>query len=300
MIEKALNKNQNKLTQRYHQKNKPLVLSGAMGSFLQQSGNIDDKFLWQSRINIDQPNTVKNVHKKYLAAGAEIITTNTFRTNPEAFKKSNLDISLDDFVFKSVRLAIESNKDFNAIIAGSNPPAEDCYQRERTISKSNLEYNHKKHIELLWESGVDIIWNETQSHIDELELIGSFCSSNKLPFIISIYFTDDLKILSGENIEEVIKHISDFNPTAIGFNCIKVMTYQSYYEKSQSYYEHGFYLNCGSGSITDKSITCGITPEDYINSFVKFINNNTLFIGSCCGSTPDHTKKIKDYLDGIN
>jgi len=295
-----LNGNQNKFSQKYLQKNKPLVLSGAMGSFLQQSGNADDKFLWQSRINYEHPNKVKELHIKYLEAGAEIITTNTFRTNPEAVKISNLDISIKDFVNKSVRIAFEANENFNAVIAGSNPPAEDCYQFERTISKSDLEYNHKKHIDLLWESGVDIIWNETQSHKDEIELIGSFCSINKLPFVISIFFTEDLKLLSGENIEEAVKIISQFDPIAIGFNCIKLTTFQSYYNKNQSKYSHGFYLNCGSGSIKDKSITCGISPEVYINSITKFINSNTLFVGSCCGSSPDHTRVIKDYIDGFN
>lgn len=278
---------------------KPLILDGALGSFLQQSGLVADKYLWFSKINITNPDFVKKVHQDYINAGADIITTNTFRTNPVALKSSSLDIDINEIVNKSIKIAIDARMDRNIIIAGSNAPAEDCYQIERTITKYNLEYNHKKHIEVLWENGVDVIWNETQSHLDEIEIIAKFCSDNSLPFVINFFFDENLRLLSGESLNEIIEFVLSFNPIAIGFNCIKPSTFHRFFKNNELNYKYGFYFNCGSGNITDETITCGILPPDYVNSIKHFITNNTLFIGSCCGSSPSHTKAIKEFVNEL-
>lgn len=281
------------------EKNRPLILDGAIGSLLtlEMQPHIH---LWSSHANIVSPDLVKNIYKSYINSGADIITTNTFRTNPTAIKSANLDLSVKDFVNQSVNLAIEArDENENIIIAGSNAPAEDCYQAERTISKSALEYNHKKHIELLWESGCDIILNETLSHFDEIKIIAEFCNTNKIEFIISLFINDNQKLLSGEPIQEAIELIRDCNPSAISFNCIHPKTFHEFMEKHSPDYDWGFYLNCGAGEYTDINIQCGISASDYLQQIKKYIDDKILFVGSCCGSTPEHTKKIKEYFDEI-
>jgi homocysteine S-methyltransferase len=60
----------------------------------------------------------------------------------------------------------------------------------------------------------------------------------------------------------------------------------------------GYYLNCGSGQPGDKVIDCGVQPDEYLDSVKKSVQYIPSFIGSCCGSSPAHTKKIREYLDG--
>ncbi len=283
----------------YNNRGRPLILDGAMGSFLQQLGSIPDKNLWHSKLCFDNPELLLRVHKEYINSGAEIITTNTFRTNPIAIKQSPFKIDIKEIVTKNIKIALDARSECIIIIAGSNAPAEDCYQKERNISKYELEYNHKKHIEILWENGVDIIWNETQSHWDEIEIIAKFCSDNSLPFSINLFFDENLKLLSGEPLIEIINFILDFNPVVIGFNCIKPNTLRSFYNAENINYGYGFYFNCGEGNFTDDTISCGIQPLEYIHSIQNFISKNTFFVGSCCGSTPLHTKAIRDYFDEI-
>lgn len=277
--------------------NRSLILDGAFGSVLQQRGFSSDKDLWYSHLSVSNSQAVRELHKEYIDAGADIITTNTFRTNPVAKKKSNIEITNSEFVKRSVELAIQAKGERNVIIAGSNAPAEDCYQKERTISLFDLEYNHKKHIELLYESGCDIIWNETQSHWDEIEIICKFCSENSIPYSINIYFDESLKILSGEPVEEVINFVESFSPQAIGFNCIKPSDFKNLSINYQLPKIFGYYLNCGNGNITDQNISCGISPKMYLDFIVEFQRFNPTFVGSCCGSNPAHTKAIKEYFD---
>jgi homocysteine S-methyltransferase len=287
------------LTEYQEKLNRPLVLDGALGSLLQQSKNKLDKYIWSSILNLTDPKTVINLHKKYIEAGAEIITTNTFRTNPIAVKLSNFNISIAKFVKNSVKLskiAIEKNDIF---IAGSNAPAEDCYQKERNISFNDLEFNHKKHIELLFESNVDFILNETQSHFDEIKLICNFCYNNKIPYVISLYSESGETILSGEPLSEVYDFIINFSPLAISINCVSKSIFEKIDNTLLKKYKNGFYLNMGNEN-REGDFNNLISPEEYKHLVKKYINNSTFFIGACCGSNPNHINKIRELVNEIN
>ncbi len=278
---------------------RPLILDGAIGSLLVSKGIPSDKFLWSSVANIQNPESVVELHREYIQAGADIITTNTFRTNPAALKKSSSKISEEDFVKAGVNIAMEAVHKDQIIIAGSNAPAEDCYQKERTITKNELEYNHNKHIELLWNYGCDIIWNETQSHLDEITMICEFCSSNKIPFVLSLYFTEDLKLLDGEKLEYAVKLIEFFSPVAIGFNCIRPKIFYNYIGNNKLPEKWGAYFNCGLGNVNDENISCGIDPTSYTDSITPLLKMNPFFIGSCCGSSPSHTRALKGKINEV-
>ena len=192
---------------------KPLVLDGAVGSLLQQSGFKIIDFIWATKINETNPESIIELHKEYIGAGADIISTNTFRTNPVALTEAGI------FNFREqVELAVNHAKtavyNKQILIAGSNPPAEDCYQKTRKITKKKLELNHSKHIDLLIENGVDFILNETQSHFDEIEFICKYCSKNSLPFVVSIYSPNVQEILAGEDLLFVLKYIWDHGAAA--------------------------------------------------------------------------------------
>ena len=299
LTESEVKKNKLDLIDLHEKKKRPLILDGAVGSLLQQNGVQTDSVLWSSLANLSNPEMVVQLHSDYIISGSEIITTNTFRTNPNAFEQSNLKMTNEEFVRKSVQLAIEARGNHQIIIAGSNGPAENCYQVERTISKNKLEKNHKLHIEYLWNSGCDIVWNETQSHADEIEIICKYCSNNSLPFAINLYFDEALNLLSGESLGQIVELIMSYSPSTIGFNCIKPELVYKYVESYQISYRFGLYFNCGTGKVTDLNLVCGIDPRDYLQVIKLLLEYDPLFVGSCCGSNPRHTKVIKEYFDEV-
>ena len=276
---------------------KPLVLDGAMGSYLQQKGLLTDDVLWTTNINHNNPDLILQTHLEYIDAGADIITTNTFRTNPASLSKAGIS-NASEYVKQAVELAIQASFRNNVLIAGSNAPAEDCYQTERTLSKNELEKNHKYHIDLLADSGVNFILNETQSHFDELQIICDHCDRSSIPSVISLYVLDTLKILSGESLDNILSFLKNHEVLAIGFNCISPNLFLKIIGSIQLPKKWGYYLNCGSGHITDKIISCGIQPDQYFETVKRSILYKPSFVGSCCGSNPAHTKKIREFLDG--
>lgn len=275
---------------------KPLVLDGAMGSNLEAKGKTSEKN-WSANANHMFPDTVVSLHKEYVEAGADILTSNTFRTNPaviQSFEKRQ--------IFDEVKLAVdlikEVRNDHDFLIAGSNPPAEDCYTRKRTLTLKELERNHALHIDFLMENEVDFILNETQSHSDEIKLITDYCHRHKIPFVISLYSDEHLKLLSGEKVLSILPSIIESEPLALSFNCISLETFKKFKNTVVTDYPGGFYLNCGSSEVESKNLSCTVSPKEYLDEVKPLIDKNTVFIGSCCGSTPEHIKLLRDFVDG--
>lgn len=276
---------------------RPLVLDGAMGSILQEKKLTPNKRVWSATANDDSKNEVITLHKDYIRAGADIITTNTFRTNPYALISTGV-TDIVGSVNNAVELAKRARGKSSVLIAGSNPPAEDCYQEERTISQKDLEWNHKVHIDALMESGCDFIMNETQSHFDEIKFISKYCGDNHIPFVMNFFFVDKPKLLSGENLTDAIEYVLKYHPLAIGFNCITFEAFEEAVKRLKPELAWGFYFNCGSGKFTDNKIECAISPIEYVKMVKPYLSLNPSFIGSCCGSSPEHTKKLKSLIDG--
>jgi homocysteine S-methyltransferase len=278
-------------------KRRPLILDGAMGSLLQQKGFRSGGLSWMTDVNEESPETIISIQREYIEAGADIITTNTFRTNPVVLRERS-NANSRKLVKKAVQLSSEAKGNQKVFIAGSNAPAEDCYQKERTIVKKELELNHINHIDLLIDNGVDFILNETHSHFDEIKVICTHCSVHNIPYVLSMYVDSNLRILSGESIELVYNFVWEHNPLAIGLNCITPDVFESTIENLSKESEWGFYINCGAGLPYDENISCGIIPKEYAAFVKNQLNSKPSFVGSCCGSSPDHTKEIKKVIYG--
>ena len=273
--------------------NRALIIDGALGSLLQQKGHIKVGSSWMTMANETYPEAVIKIHKNYIKAGADIITTNTFRTNPAALEREGI-TDFEKYVINAVNISKRAIENKSILIAGSNAPAEDCYQKEQTISLIKLQVNHHNHIDSLVNSGVHFILNETFSHLDEIEIVCKYCSDNKIPYVISLYFTEELLLLSGEPLVEALNIVREHNPMAIGFNCIAPEHFDRAMEQTDINFNWGFYLNCG---FDEHKIECAVTPDDYCKIVKKYLKINPSFIGACCGSSPEYIKGIKKVID---
>ena len=144
----------------------------------------------------------------------------------------------------------------------------------------------------------DFVLNETQSHFDEIKIICDYCYSKNVPFVISLLVNNQLNLLSGENVLEVIKYILDRHPLCISFNCISPIIFESVFAKLKLKFNWGMYLNLGSGSYDSKKIVTHFSPIEYSQAVSKYLIKQPSFVGGCCGSNPNHIKKLKQVLDG--
>lgn len=277
--------------------NRPLILDGSIGALLQKKGLADESPLWSTFTNEKFPEEVTKLHKQYIDAGADIITTNTFRTNPTAIILSGRKFS-NKYVKNAVELARRSISDDSILVAGSNAPAEDCYQSKRSLIKKEIEENHKIHIKQLIKHGCHFVLNETQSHFDEIKFITDYCYEKKIPFIMSFLFDDKLRLLDGSSLTKAINYVLRKNPLAIGFNCITSEILLKALLKIKPDFNWGFYLNCSKGSITENIYSKGLSVSGYSEVIKTTLKYSPSFIGSCCGSTPTFTRQIRRIIDG--
>src|SRR5947199_10355411 len=137
---------------------RPLVLDGALGTELEGRGVNTSGKSWTARGLVSHPDLIFRVHKEYLWQGADIITANTFRTNPRALKDTGLDA--EALTKKAVRIARRARRDRmrDNQVAGSIAPVEDCFSPDLVpASDAALIEEHRLMARWLDEARVDII-----------------------------------------------------------------------------------------------------------------------------------------------
>ncbi len=281
---------------------KPLVLDGPMGTLLVERGIDLGSKLWSAYALIQNPGAVLQIHKDYVLSGADIITTNTFRTNPYAIELANSNYTSKELVKIAVDLAKKSilQADKNILIAGSNAPADDCYLTQRMIPKQKMIENHEEHIKNLIEYGVDFILNETFGDKEEIEIICKICSESQFPFAVSILINYELKTFFGQDLIETVETILPYEPLFISLNCSRPEIILKALDLIINYSPFGVYPNLGS----IESFSSGNLVRDFssvaLKNFVKeLIKRDVKVIGVCCGGNPDDIKLIRTIIDEL-
>jgi S-methylmethionine-dependent homocysteine/selenocysteine methylase len=292
---------------------RPLILDGSSGMYLQQKyPEWYDQDIWLTRVNTEKPEEIKHLAKSYIDAGAEIITTNTFRTTPYRFhcynkrNPNNLkdpENEVRDVMKIYTDLKKQTNNKF--LIAGSNACVEKCYTRERFIKDEIIRDSHENHINYLHKYGADIILNEALQHNFEIEVSAKYCFNNNLDFITSLYFDDDLKLMSGESVLDTMKMLDQFNPLAIAVNCVSYSRLKKLITEGSEVIKNlksgfGYYLNCGNpdtyeSKYIDGNFDLKVTPDDYVKIAKEFDFIKPTFVGHCCMSGPEHTRSLANF-----
>ena len=175
---------------------RPILLDGPMGTEIDRRGGDSSLPLWSARALIETPELVQNIHKDYILAGAEVITTNSFRTQEYTFKKAGITNKSKEITEFSVELIRELRRDVK--IAGSVAPIEDCYSPHLTPSTNVLKQEFNSIIKQLADAGVDILLIETMNNIREADIAYSFAREYDLPIWLSFTCDNNGDILSGE------------------------------------------------------------------------------------------------------
>lgn len=299
--------------------NRPFILDGGVGCIVQAKyPQLYHHGIWMNRALTEYPEFIQNLHLDYINAGADIITTFTFRTNPYSLGLYDEQKHTSEEMVKiAVDLCIEARKKAKenknpVLIAGSNTTMVDCYYGILKDIKDEVIYsNHQVHMENLLKAGCDFILNETFGHLREIEIVCDICQKKNIPQVISLYCDENLRMLSGEPLQEVIDIVKKYKPLAISFNCIKYSTMKKILrEVKLREMVWGCYINCGDekmqetyaqldGEVDAHVLDFAISPEE-LKTFVEDVciqqKLKPGFIGSCCCSYPAHTAKIQELF----
>jgi 5-methyltetrahydrofolate--homocysteine methyltransferase len=287
-----------------------LVCDGAMGTQLMLAGlaSGDCGELW----NLKHPDRVRAIQQRYVAAGADCLITNTFGANCIALERHH-DAAKDLIAINQagVRIAREAFGERDGFVLGDIGPLGAVLEPYGDLSRTDAQGAFAEQASALVGAGVDAIIIETQTSLDELGLaiaaargIGATCIIGSLAYDLS---TD-----------------GSFYATAMG---VKPEPAAAFLEKSGA---HLAALNCGTGmDMAGAAKVAGIyrqhcklpvmvqpnagrpvlengravykqTPDDMAGGVPAVLAAGVRIIGSCCGSTPEHTRAIREAIEAFN
>jgi len=276
-----------------------------MGTELHRRGADIGLPLWSANALIHTPGLVRKIHEDYLAAGAEIITTNTFRTNPRAVEKSGTGADWRELTAVAIRLAREARTasgNEKAIIAGSVAPVEDCYSPDLVPPDSHLAREHGLLVHALADEGVDLVLVETMNTIREALAAARAAREVDIPFAVSFITTGDGSLLSGEPLADAVKMVEQLQPSLIMVNCVSVLDIEKEFRilRANTDLPCGLYANVGS-PLRDFDLNMHREADDsvFADQVRTLLELVAAVIGGCCGTTPETIAVMKITMDAI-
>jgi len=280
-------------------KERVVLLDGAMGTQLIDRGlqKGDCPELW----NIKRPDDVREIHKSYFDAGADVVITNTFGGNAIKLKSYGLQDRARELNSAAVQIA-KSVCPENKFVAGDMGPTGKFLPPVGKASLEDFDRAYKEQAEILAESGVDLFIIETQYDIIEAVSALKAAKSTGLPVIVTMTF--ELKkrgyyTIMGNNVAGSMKELEDKGADVVGANCS--LDSVPFIELTRQI-KAGTSLpvlvqpNAGQPEVIKGEIHYNETPESFAESVEKLIDAGANLVGSCCGSTPEFTKKIAEIL----
>jgi len=292
---------------------RPLLLDGATGTELERAGIPTGLPLWSTHALLEAPEVVRQIHARYVAAGVEVITANTFRTQRRTLARAGRGARDRELTRRALALADEACREApgDAPIwrAGSLPPLEDCYAPERVPEEAALATEHGRQAELLAEAGADLLLLETMNSIREARAAARAAHATGLPFVVGFVSWKPDRILSGEALSEAARRVIDEGALAVGVNCVPPATLpaslaalaplrapllvspnlgapepETGFARSEDLSPNAF------AACLDPWIQARLTPT-------RGHPRGAALVGSCCGTGPDHSAALAARFD---
>jgi 5-methyltetrahydrofolate--homocysteine methyltransferase len=282
--------------------NSLLVSDGAMGTMLQDAGLNDGGApeLW----NVEKPEEIERILEAYASAGARFITTNTFGGTRGRLAMHGLEARVTELNQAAAQIArTVADRYPGTFVMGDIGPSGDLMEPMGTLTLESGQELFAEQIRGLVAGGVDAILIETMSDLGEVEaaINASKEVAPELPIIVTMSFDTNLRTMMGVKPAAAVKQLSALGVRIIGANCgrgIEEML-QIAKELVDARPEGVFIItqsNAGLPKLHGDVFLYDGTPEEMAKyaQAVKEIGVN--IVGSCCGSTPAHTKAISETL----
>ena len=307
-----------------------LVLDGAMGTMLQQYNFTEEDFRGDrfkdfpsslkgnnDLLSLTQPWAIKEIHQKYLKAGADLIETNTFSATTIAMADYKMEDLVYEINFQSAKIAKEVANEFTLkqphkprFVVGSMGPTNKTASMSpnvndpgfRAVTFDELRIAYKQQAEALIDGGVDILLVETV--FDTLNAKAALFAIEEvkeeraidIPIMLSGTITDASgRTLSGQTAEAFLISVSHIPLLTVGFNCaLGANLLQPHLESIANKTDFAISAHPNAG-LPNAFGEYEETPEEMATQIEEYLKKNLInIIGGCCGTIPEHITAIAE------
>lgn len=301
-----------------------LVLDGAMGTMIQRLGLSEKDFRGErfashpcnlqgciDVLNITRPDAVEAIHKAYLEAGADIIETNTFSSQPVSLAEYSLGGHAAEIAGAGVAVARRAADSFMAVhpgkkvrVAATMGPTSKSLSMsatvkgDKSITWQELEDAFYVQAKAFIENGADVILIETvfdtmNAKAASMAVRRAFDEAGKeLPVMVSVTLTRQGRTLSGQTLDAVVASLAHCNPVSVGLNCgFGAEQLAPYIESLRNVpFAISFHPNAGH---PDELGVYKESPEKMASDLRGLLRGGRLnIVGGCCGTGPAHIEAI--------
>lgn len=282
---------------------KCLLADGATGTNLFEMGltSGDAPELWIAQ----HPNRIQALHRKFVAAGADIILTNTFGCNSRRMVLHKLEQCTRGYNRVAAQLAREVVAEAGrpVVVAGSVGPTGDLLAPLGPLTEEEAVEVFVEQMQGLKEGGVDVLWIETMSAIEEMRAAARAAARVGMRYVLTASFDTAGRTMMGLPPDEFAMALQQFSPTpeAIGANCgvgasdlIASVLAMTAADPNAIVVAKA---NCGIPRVSGDKVHYSGTPE-LMQEYARIaVDAGARIIGGCCGTSPEHLAAMRQALD---
>jgi len=279
-----------------------LLADGATGSNLFERGltSGDAPELW----NADFPERIADLHRDFVAAGADIILTNSFGGTRHRLKLHKAEGRVAELNEKAASLArMEARRAKRTVlVAGSMGPTGEILQPLGPLSAAEAQESFAEQAKALAHGGADILWIETMSSVEETEAAIAGARTVGLPVVATLSFDTNGRTMMGISPAELAGLHRKHQLAACGSNCgvgpselvACILNLATASDESAILVAKA---NCGIPQFIDGAIRFSGTPEMMAEYARLSFDAGARIIGGCCGTSPEHLKIMRQALE---
>lgn len=298
-------------------RSRPVVLDGGIGAELVRRG-----IRWRGHGMRTDAGAVQVLHEEYLAAGADVIRTNTFQLNPRIYANvfrnaahmrrigaPGLDRRAEDLIRRAValaRAAREAAGRHGVAVAGVMSPLEHCFRPDLAPPPEEARPEHRAIAGLLADAGVDLLLLESMNTIAEARAAAEEARGTGRPVWVSFVVGADGNVLSGEPLAAAAQAMRDVGAEVVLANCAPPEDISRAIDILASGHGglFGGYAHVGKFDppswkfefFPQFTQTETWPPERYAATVLDWCARGARVVGGCCGTGPAHTRALKAAL----
>ncbi|MBP7125684.1 bifunctional homocysteine S-methyltransferase/methylenetetrahydrofolate reductase [Myxococcota bacterium] len=275
----------------------PVVFDGAMGTQIYARGiYINRNF---EELNVSRPDLIRKIHEDYLAAGAEVLTTNTFGANPNRLARHGLEARLGEIVEAGIALARDVSRG-RAFVVASVGPSGLVPDPTDPSSLEDIRGVFRRTLEAVVGAGVDGILFETFRHPLEMQiaLAAARAVGPGVPLLATMVFDQDRRTGDGLTPEVAADRMARWGADVVGANCGEGPAVLSEVVPRMTGAGRPVLVqpNAGMPRRIEGRVMYMATPEYFGEHAKRWVREGIRGVGGCCGTTPDHIRQVSSEV----
>jgi homocysteine S-methyltransferase len=280
---------------------RPHLFDGAMGTLLYQQGVYINRCY--DELVLKEPDLIRDVHRSYVKAGAEILETNSFGANRVKLAEYGLENSVREINARAAQIAKEV-AGTRALVAGAIGPLGIRIEPYGPTSCAEARSIFREQAEALLEGGADLIILETFSDLGEMrEAMQAVREAGGVPIVAQMTIQEDGNTSYGTGVDVLAARLDEWGADVIGLNCsvgpagmlaaVELMATSTTRKVSAQ-------PNAGMPREIAGRKMYMASPEYMATYAARLIRGGAKFVGGCCGTTPEHIKRMADAIHAIS